>query len=103
MNVFRREAASMSRVPEAIQLNVESEDAHAAALWHEAVRVRPLHGQVHAVCAPQAAQEATQQRATVLLLNVSVKVVVLPCTGRSNWILHRKWKYSLCLFERCHT
>ena len=69
----------MSWVPEAIQLDVESEDAHAAALRHEAVRVRPMLGQVHAVRAPQAAQEATQQRATVLLLNVSVNEIALSC------------------------
>ena len=66
-------------MPEAIQLDVESEDAHAAALRHEAVRVRPMLGKVHAVRAPQAAQEATQQRATVLLLNVSVNEIALSC------------------------
>ena len=67
----RREAASVPRMPEAVQFDVESEDAHAAALRDEAVRVRPLLGQVHSVRTPQAAQEAAQQRATLLLLNVS--------------------------------
>ena len=45
-------------------------------IWSEADLTRPRKNILYSAATAEAEQ------------------MFLPCTGRSNWILHRKWKYS---------
>ena len=57
-----------------VQLDVEPQDAPAAALGSETVRVRPVLGQVHAVRAPKATQAIAYERTAVHLPGLRQKV-----------------------------
>lgn len=59
---------------EALQLHIQPEDASSPAQRPEAVRLRPVSTEVHAVCASQAAQATAHQRPAVRLSGVRQEV-----------------------------
>ncbi|KAG8233359.1 hypothetical protein J437_LFUL005820 [Ladona fulva] len=64
-SILSREAPPVRHLQEEVQQHFESEDAPSIAFGTEAVRVRPLPRQIHAVRAPKTAQTAAHQREAV--------------------------------------